>query len=206
MEEPSTCNMVKEALRKKILKNYYTLKFPGSFQGVSVFRKSLKQNLGIDISHSALRRILKSSLPYQVNIVKPKKFQTRKLYSRGCWIEAYCDPIFIPYKKDGKTKNFIALVVVDVHSRMLYSTKLANVNPKELKLAFTRLFKSGMPKFDIVRCDRDRALNTLANNYFANRGILLLARRSVHHMGFLEGIIRNIKRKFIKNMRNDQNL
>ena len=196
--------MVKETLKKKILKKYYSLKFPGSYQGIAVFRKSLKDNANIDISHSALRRILKSSLPYQVNIVKPKKFKTRKLYSRGCWIESYCDPIFIPYKEDGKTKNFIALVVVDVHSRMCYATKLSRVNPKILKLAFNRLFKDGMPKFDIIRVDRDKSLNKLANTYFAKQDILLLARRSVHHMGFLEGVIRNIKKKFIKNMRNDQ--
>ena len=89
--------MVTASLRKKILKNYYSLKYPGSFQGVSVFRKSLRENSGIEIGQSALRRILKSSLPYQVNVVKRKKFKTRALYSRGIAIEAYCDPIFIPY-------------------------------------------------------------------------------------------------------------
>ena len=75
LKDPSSCDMVKEKLRKKILQKYFSLKFPGSFQGVSVFRKSLKENLNIDISHSALRRILKSSLPYQVNIVKPKVYK-----------------------------------------------------------------------------------------------------------------------------------
>ena len=67
--------MVSDRLRKKILKNYYTLKYPGSFQGVSAFRKSLKENSNIDISEYALRHILKSSLPYQVNVVKPKNFK-----------------------------------------------------------------------------------------------------------------------------------
>ena len=33
---------------------------------------------------------------------------------------------------------------------------------------------------------------------------MLRARRSVHHMGFLEGIIRNIKRKFIQNLRKNE--
>ena len=166
--------MVKEALKKNILKRYHSLKHPGSYQGISVFRKSSKDNAGINISHAALRRILKSSLPYQTNFIKPKKFQTRKLYSRGYAIEAYCDPAFIPYKNDGKTKTFIALVVVDVHTRMLYATKLPRVNPKTLKLAFTRLFKAGMPKFDIVRIDRDKSLNKLRHSYFAKHGIMLL--------------------------------
>ena len=87
---------------------------------------------------------------------------------------------------------------------MCYATKLSRVNPKILKLAFNRLFKDGMPKFDIIRVDCDKSLNKLANSYFAKQGILLLACRSVHHMGFQEGVIRNIKKKFIKNMRNDQ--
>ena len=77
---------------------YYSLRYPKSFQGVSGFSKSLKENSGIDISHSALRRILKASLPYQVNVVKPKNFENRALYSRGIGIEAYTDPIFILYK------------------------------------------------------------------------------------------------------------
>ena len=204
-EDRSTSDMVKESLRKKILQKYYTLKFPASFGGVSAFRQSLKDNLNIEISQAALRRILKSSTQYQVNVVKPKKFKTQKNYSRGVFIEAYCDPIFIPYKKDGKSKNFIALIVADVHSRFVYGTKLPRVNPKCLKQAFSRLFKNEMPHFDVVRCDRDRSLNTLRSPYFSSRGILLLTRRSVHHMAFLEGIIRNIKRKFIKNMRNDDN-
>ena len=177
--------MVSHKLRKKILSKYYELKFPGSFQGISTFRQSLKDNLGIRISHSALRRILKSSLPYQVNVTKSRKFKTRANYSRGVYIECYADPIFIPRinkveknkQAKARQKNFLALVVVDVHSRMLYSTKLARINPQCLKRAFGRLFKKGMPEFSIVRCDRDKSLNKLANNYFANKGILLLPRR-----------------------------
>ena len=144
--------MVSRKLRKKILKTYFSLKFPGSFQGISTFRESLKDNLGIHIGHSALRRILKSSLPYQVNVTKSRKFKTRANYSRGVYIECYADPIFIPINKvkknkqeKAKQKNFLALVVVDVHSRMLYSTKLARINPECLKRAFGRLFKKGMP-------------------------------------------------------------
>ena len=194
--------MVDENLKKRILKNYYSLKYPGSFQGVSVFRKALKDNSGIDIGHSALRRILKASLPYQVNVVKRKKFKTRALYSRGIAIEAYCDPIFIPYTtKSGEKKNFFALVVCDIHSGFLWSKPLVNINPKYLKAAFSALFREGMPKFAILRVDRDKSLNFLTNTFFAKHDILLLPRRSLKHMGFLEGIIRNIKRKMTKSMR-----
>ncbi len=140
--------MVEPQLRKKILSKYYNLKFPGSFQGVSVFQKALKKNLGINISHSALRRILKSSLPYQTNVVKPNKFKTRSLYSRGVYQECWIDPIYIPYSnetikkvKGKRPKNFVALVAVDVHSRMLYCTKLSSVNPENIKKAFSLLLK-----------------------------------------------------------------
>ena len=194
--------MAEERLRKNILKKYFSLRYPGSFQGVQVFCQALKDNDDIDISHSALRKILKSSLPYQVNVVKPKKFKTRAMYSRGIGIEAFCDPIFVPYKTaKGEKKNFVALVVCDVHSRFLWTRHLQTVNPASLKSAFTHLFNEGMPEFSIIRCDRDKSLNTLANTYFARRGIVLLPRRSIHHMSFLEGVIRNCKRKLIKHMR-----
>ena len=111
--------MVTKKLAKKILKHYYTASFPGSFQGVEVFRKSLKTNADISISHRALRRVLKSSLSYQVNIKKPKKFKTRALYSKGVYQESYTDPIFIPYQDGGQAKRFMALIAVDVHSRMV---------------------------------------------------------------------------------------
>ena len=194
--------MVSDRLRKKILKNYYTLKYPGSFQGVSAFLNSLKENSNIDISEYALRRILKSSLPYQVNVIKPKKFQTWALYSRGVGLEAYCDPILLPYKTaEGEKKTFNAFVVCDVHSRFLWTCPLQNVNPDNLKSAFTHLFKEGLPFFPILHSDRDKSLNTLKNTYFANRGMVLLARQSVNHMAFLEGVIRNLKRKMISKMK-----
>ena len=193
--------MVTAGLRKKILKNYYSLKYPGSFQGVSVFRKSLRENSGIEIGYSALRRILKASLPYQVNVVKRKKFKTRALYSRGIAIEAYCDPIFIPYPAKTGQKNFFTLVVCDIHSRYLWTYPLREINPKYLKSAFSSLFRKGMPKFAIIRCDRDKSLNSLTNTFFARHDILLLPRRSLKHMAFLEGVIRNIKRKMIKSLR-----
>ena len=203
--------MVSKKLREKILKLYYNLKFPGSYQGIKTFKESLKDNANINISHSALRKLLKSSLPYQVNIVKPKKFPKRANYSQGVWIQAFCDPIFVPYipktKKNDqvqKYKNFLALILVDVHSKYMYSTKLASINPEALKRGFTCLFNNGMPRFSVIRIDKDKSLNKLTNTYFAKKGILVLTRRSVHHLGFLEGLIRNVKRKMIKHMRQDK--
>ena len=199
--------MVSKKLAKKILNAYSDLRFPGSYQGIPVFRKSLKENRNINISHRALHNLLKSSLHYQVNVIRPKRFQKRPFYSRGVGIEAYTDTVFVSLKSDGedRSRRFIFLVVVDVHSRILYTTKIdGEVGPKVLKQAYTRLFQQGMPQFPIIRCDRDASLNKLALTYFANKNILLRARRSVHHMGFLEGIIRSIKRKFIQNLRKNE--
>ena len=199
--------MVSKKLAKKILNAYYDLRFPGSFGGIPVFRKSLQKNRGITISQQALQRLLKSSLHYQVNVTKAKRFKTRPFYSRGVDIEGFTDVAFIGLRPEGenRSRRFIFLVVVDVHSRMLFATKIdGEVKPESLKQAYTRLFKQGMPKFPIIRCDRDPSLNKLASTYFANMGILLRARRSVHHMIFLEGIIRSLKRKFIQNLRKNE--
>ena len=142
--------MVSKKLAKKILNAYSDLRFPGSFQGIPVFRKSLKDNRNITISHQALQRLLKSSLHYQVNVTKAKHFKNRPFYSRGVGIECYTDTVFVALRpnEEGRSRRFIFLVTVDVHSRMLYSTKIdGEVKPESLKQAYTRLFKQGMPKF-----------------------------------------------------------
>ena len=127
-------SMVSKKLAQKILNAYFDLRFPGSFQGIPVFRKSLQQYLGITISHGALQRLLKSSLHYQVNVTKAKRFKKRPFYSRGVGIEAYTDTVFISLKSEGqKQARFIFLVVVDVHSRMLYATKIdGQVSPPQI--------------------------------------------------------------------------
>ena len=117
--------MVKNRLRKLILKKYYDLGFPASFGGLSTFKRALKDKLDIDISHAALRRVLKSSLPYQINVIKSKKFPTRPMYSQGCKIEAFADPLFVNLDQRDAKKRFVFLILVDVHSRYLYTTKLA---------------------------------------------------------------------------------
>ena len=197
--------MVKKHLRNKILKQYYNLNFPGSFAGIKPFQKSLKENLKIEISHEALRRLLKTSLHYQTNFIKPKKFKTRHLYSQGTGIECYCDTVFVPLKeKEGnQSRRFIFLLCVDNHSRYAYTTKLEEVTVDNLKKAFSRILKVSH-KWSIIRVDRDPTINALKSKYFAKKGILLLSRRSVNHMGYFEGIVRTLKRKFIQNIRKNE--
>ena len=64
----------------------------------------------------------------------------------------------------------------------MYFVKLTSVNPDALKKGFTTLFKRGMPHLSRVRIDPDKSLNKLADDYFANKGIIVLTRRSVHRM------------------------
>ena len=98
----NTTIMVSQKLAKKILNAYYDLRFPGSFGGIPVFRKSLQKNRGITISHWALQRLLKSSLHYQINVTKAKRFKTRPFYSQGVGIEGFTDTAFIGLKLDGQ--------------------------------------------------------------------------------------------------------
>ena len=55
-----------------------------------------------------------------------------------------------------------------------------------------------------IQCDQDPYFNKLAATYFTDKGILLRARRSVYHMGLLDGIIKSLKRKFVKNLRKNE--
>ena len=91
--------MVNKKTRAKIIKNYTNLRFPGSYQGVSTFRQSLKDNLNIDITHKALRKILKSFLPFQVNILKPKNSRKEPIILGGYTLNATVTLYFSPYQQ-----------------------------------------------------------------------------------------------------------
>ena len=187
--------MVNKKLAKKILSRYYDLRFPSSFGGVAPFRKALK-DVGINISHEALRRLLKSSVHYQTNFIKNVKLKRRKLYSAGFGIECYCDTIFINL---GGKQRFVFLCLIDNHTRYMYATALNGLSKEDLKNGFSRILKVS-PKWSIIRVDRDPTINSLKTSYFARKHILLQVRRSVKHMTYFENIIRNLKRRFIQNM------
>ena len=75
---------------------------------------------------------------FQVNVTRPKKFPMRSFYSRGSGLLAFADPCYIQLPNK---KIFKFLVVGDSCSKYVFATILPEVNPKQLKLAFTRLFK-----------------------------------------------------------------
>ena len=199
--------MVSKKKAKKIINAYYNPRFPGSMGRLPAFNNALKNKLNINISISALRRLLKTaSLHYQVNVILGKHFKHRPFYSRGNFIEAWVDPVYINLKPEegNGSGQFIFLLVVDSMSRYMYTVPLRTVKPDNLKRAFTHLFNANMPKFPVITSDPDPSLMKLTNTYFAKHHIFHKVRRSVHHMGWLEGVARSLKRKFIMAMQKDE--
>ena len=162
--------MVTQKVAKRIVNAYYNPKFPSSMGRLPAFREALKEKLGISISHQALRRLLKTaSLHYQVNVILGKHFKHRPFYSRGNFIEAWMDPIYVklkPEEGDG-SGQFIFLLVADSMSRYIYTIMLKKVSPLTLTHAFSQLFKADMPKFPVMTSDPDPSLMKLTHTYFA---------------------------------------
>ena len=184
---------LKKLVIRSILTHYFDLSFPASLQSIRKFHAAIQKKLNIKISERALRKILKNNAWYQTNVTRPKKFLMRKHYSQGVGLSASADPCYI--QLPNKT-IFKCLIVADSCSKYVFGTILPEVNPQELKRAFGRLFKEHkMSLYPILRVDRDKSLGTLARPYFSNKKMLLRQRRSKAHMGFLEPIIRTIKKK-----------
>ena len=59
-----------KSINCEILKAYFDLHFPGSFQSVSKFREALARKLGINVTQKTLRKVLKDNAYYQTNIKK----------------------------------------------------------------------------------------------------------------------------------------
>lgn len=76
---------------KQILKLYYSPSFPGSLRGASVFQRSLKNNVKIDIPLNKLRQILKASETYQTNVRKNYARVYRPIHGSGSFIEVASD-------------------------------------------------------------------------------------------------------------------
>ena len=148
--------MVSNKDKKRLLKAYYSLDFPGSFGGVKGFHEAVKKHLGINISEAALRALLKSEINYQIHYVRRKDLFSRSNYARGSNLEAFCDIVYMPVGDDNKyshENNIVFLVVLDIFCRYMYIQNIPSrkVNPASLTQAFKSLWKRGMPTFPLVR-------------------------------------------------------
>ena len=138
---------------RSIISHYFDLSFPGSYQSVRKFQTAIQKKLKIKISERALRKILKDNAWFQVNVTRPKKFPMRSFYTRGSGLLAFADPCYIQLPNK---KIFKFLVVGDSCSKYVFATILPEVNPKQLKLAFTRLFKHRqMSYYPLITVDPD---------------------------------------------------
>ena len=78
--------MVTSSQARKIVRSYYDLETPGSYSGINQFHRTVTEQLGINISQNALRKLLRNEITYQVHYPKKSLFQ-RANYSRGTNIE-----------------------------------------------------------------------------------------------------------------------
>ena len=190
---------MKSSTIKKIVEKYYSLDFPGSYGGINTFKEALKAHLNIDVSQRALRKILRNEVHYQVHYPKKSLF-SRTNYARGSNLEAFGDTVYMRYGKDNE-KQIVFLLVVDVFNRYLYGEviKEGKVNPVTMEKAWKTLFRKGMPKFPVIRVDRDKSTLTL-RSMFAKKRILLQVLRGPHFMGLLDTCIRVIENKLSRHL------
>ena len=161
---------------RTILTKYFDLKFAGSFQSIKKFQEALERKLDLKVSLRKLTEILKNNAFYQTHVTRPNKYLVRKFSSRGCGLIAHADPCYLQLP----TKEiFKFLIVCDSLSKMVYGHVLKEVNPKELKKAFTALFKSPhyMSYYPVLVVDLDKSLSTLARPFFSSRHVLLRQKR-----------------------------
>lgn len=92
------------------------------------------------------------------------------------------------------------LVVLDTMSRYVYTTSLVLVNPAQLKNAFLKLFRQGMPYFPVIRVDQDPSFKSLLP-FFAKKKMLLRVKRGPHKLHLIEPKIKLLKAKLIKHLR-----
>ena len=188
---------------RTILTKYFDLKFAGSFQSIKKFQEALERKLDLKVSLRKLTEILKNNAFYQTHVTRPKKYLVRKFSSRGCGLLAHADPCYLQLP----TKEiFKFLTVCDSLSKMVYGHVLKEVNPKELKMAFTALFKSPhyMSYYPVLVVDLDKSLSTLARPFFSSRHMLLRQKRGPQKLGYLEPVIRVLKKKLIQNIRRNK--
>ena len=186
--------MVNARQKKAIIKAYYDLETPGSYSGVNTFHHVVTDQLKIDISQRALRRILKSEKLYQVHYPS-KSLWHRSNYSRGTNLEGYADVSFLRYGHDND-KQMVVLFVLDIFCRFLYAQLIPDgvVSPESMEKAYKSLFYQGLPKFPILRVDKDKSTLKL-RPFFSKKKMLLQVLRGPHFMGILDTTTRIMKGK-----------
>ena len=182
-------------LKRKIIKLYHTLAYPGSFGGLKTFKQSLKDNSNIDISEKELRKIMYSSELYATSVKRPQNFLTRKIVAEGGNIEATAD---VGYLK-AKTRMHHILVVVDIFTKMVHATLLRTLQGESIRKAMKQLFPDKFP-FSILRTDNDTAFNKI-RPFFNKEKVLLIFKNTRAKSAIAERMIRTVKNKMYGELR-----
>ena len=189
--------MVKASTIKKVLHSYYDLQFPHSYGGLRSFFNAFREAYPrIKISFTAMKHILQSDVIYQTHKVRPSGFLDRSIYSLGTGIEAYIDTAATRF---GEThaKTMYWLIAQDIFSKFCYTTYIPEgpkINTETMTKALQRLFRQGLPKFNIVRSDLDSVF-AACKPLFAKRGSLLQVRRGEHFLSILDSTIKQFEKK-----------
>ena len=189
--------MVKSSTIKKVLKSYYDLEFSHSYGGLRSFFNAFREAYPrIKISFKEMKHVLQSEILYQTHKSRPSPILDRAIYSLGTGIECYIDTAFTRYG-DTHEKTLYWLIAQDIFSKFCYTTCIPEgpkINTESMTRALKRLFRQGLPKFNIVRCDLDSVF-AACKPLFAKRGTLLQVRRGKHYLSILDSTIKQFERK-----------
>ena len=181
--------------KRKIIKLYHTLSYPGSFGGLKTFKKALKENSNIDIPERDLKKIMYNSELFATAVKRPHNFLTRKIVAEGGNIEATADIGYLT----AQGKTFHILVVVDIFTKMTYASILRSVKGVSVKAAMLKMFPETFP-FSLLRTDNDTVFQVL-KPFFNRKKVLLLFKNTRAKSAIAERFIRTVKLKLYRELR-----
>ena len=181
--------------KRKIIKLYHTLSYPGSFGGLKNFKKVLKDKSNIDISEKDLRKVMYNSELYATAVKRPHNFLTRKIVADGGNIEATADIAYL--KAQGET--YYILVVVDIFTKVTHAALLKAVKGTAVKATMSKMFDGNFP-FSLLRTDNDTVFKVL-RPFFNRKNVLLLLKNTRAKSAIAERYIRTVKLKLYRELR-----
>lgn len=167
-------------------KLYTTPAAPGSFSGLSIFKRSHKFK-----NYSALKTLD----PYNLHKQTIKKFPRKKTIAKH--IDEYWQTDLIDLKKyHTKNKYYkFLLVVIDVLSRYAWVQPLKNKESKSCREAFEKIFSESerIPKY--IYSDLGNEFKGECKKFLDQKGIIQLESESLHKASIVERFNRTLKNK-----------
>ena len=132
-----------EATEKELAKLYHDPSQPGSLGGIDNLVR-LAKSKGLKVSHEKVKKWLEGQNTYTLHgrVHKERGVLNERIVTSGpfdLWEADLMDML-----KGGKVKYL--LNVIDVHSKKAWTEPLKTKRPTEMKEAFTKILKRGLPK------------------------------------------------------------